>query len=596
MVGRTVGNFRIVEKLGQGGMGSVFRAVDQMVQRNVAIKILRPDVASDPETWDRFHSEAVALAKLNHPSIAMLYSFFHEGNEYFMVQEFVPGKNLEQVIQSHGALDWRHACGILLGVLDGMRHAHEQGIVHRDLKPANIMLTPDGAVKITDFGIARLFFGPKVTRGPRVLGTVEYIAPERVQGKKADERSDVYSLGLVLYEMVAGRLPFNANTDFELMRAQMEDQPRPLAEWGVFIPSAVERSIMVALEKDPSNRHQSAAIFADDLRWAVQSSGVSLQDLGRATYASQRETMVVPLFPETVSRPPAEAALVPPAPRETVYVPPPKTPANVAPARETVVVSPPPLPPPAPAAARRDKRSAAIRGLIMGVLPALVLGGLGAWHYLRPLYQKTPEPPASGAPSSSSWVAAGNGTAATGAVPEPNPQLPGQPIEPPPSPEVRPAPPSPEVKTPPAPPAVAPVEPGPKAPAEEAATPEVTSLAAVKMLYLRPANPDLDDLLREELKTELDGRMALATTPSAAEAIMDVVIQDQHGNAVSGAAGRVVGLKGTRKAIVTIQDRSGKHVLWKAEVDNKHSLVTAMRDDTRRLASRIAKRLRSDLP
>ncbi|MGO9095480.1 MAG: serine/threonine protein kinase [Bryobacteraceae bacterium] len=595
MVGRTVGNFRIVEKLGQGGMGSVYRAVDQMVQRNVAIKILRPDVASDPETWDRFHSEAVALAKLNHPSIAMLYSFFHEGDEYFMVQEFVPGRNLEQVIQTHGALDWRHACGIMLGVLDGMRHAHEQGIVHRDLKPANIMLTPDGAVKITDFGIARLFFGPKVTRGPRVLGTVEYIAPERVQGKKADERSDVYSLGIVLYEMVAGRLPFNANTDFDLMRAQMEDRPRPLAEWGVFIPAAVERSIMVALEKDPANRHQSAAIFADDLRWAVQSSGVALQDLGPATYASPRETVAIPPFPETLSRPPVEAASVPPAPRETAYAAPPMMTANAALARETVVVPPPPPPPPVPAATG-VKRSAAIRGLIMGVLPALVLGGLAAWHYLRPLYQKTPEPPVSGAPSSSLAVADGNGTASNGAAPGPSPKLPGQPNEPPPNPEDRPAPPSPEGNTPPAPPAVQPVEPSPKTPAEGAATPEATSLAAVKTLYLRPANPDLDDLLREELKTELEGRISLATTASEAEAIMDVVIEDQHGNAVSGAAGRVVGLKGTRKAIITIQDRSGKHVLWQAEVDNKHSLVTAMRDDTRRLASRIAKRLRSELP
>jgi outer membrane biosynthesis protein TonB len=233
-----------------------------------------------------------------------------------------------------------------------------------------------------------------------------------------------------------------------------------------------------------------------------------------------------------------------------------------------------------------------------------VLGGIGAWHFLRPLYQKTPDSPASGAHSNSPAVVAGNSTTATGAAPGPSPPLPVQPIEPPPNPEVKPAPPppakprqpAPEVKTPPAPPAAPPDEPRPKAPAEEPATPEVTSLAAVKTIYLRPANPDFDDCLREELKTELDGRMALATTPSAAQAFMDVVIQDQHGNAVSGTAGRVVGLKGTRKAIVTIQDRSGKHLLWKAEVDNKHSLVTAMRDDTRRLASRIAKRLRSELP
>jgi serine/threonine-protein kinase len=519
----------------------------------------------------------------------MLFSFFREGDEYFMVQEFVPGRNLEQILQLNGALDWPHACSILLGVLDGMQHAHEQGIVHRDLKPANVMLTQDGAVKITDFGIARMFFGPKVTRGPRVLGTVEYIAPERVQGKKADARSDVYSLGILLYEMVSGRLPFDASTDFELMRAQMEDRPRPLAELGVFVPPAVERSIMLALEKDPLMRHQSAAAFAGDLRWAVQSAGVSLQDLGPATYASPRETVAVPLPPQAAFMPPGETMFVPPPPRETAFVAPGVT-ANAAPARETVLV-PPALPPPAPAAPRPPGLSPAIRGLIVGVVLALVLGGIGAWHFLRPLYQKTADSPVS--------AALPNGTAAAGAAPGSSPKLPLQPVAPAPPPPAKPRQPASDVETPPESPAVSPaepVEPSPKAPSDEAATPEVTSLSAVKTLYLRPANPDLDDSLREELKTELEGRMALAATPSAADAIMDVVIEDQHGNAVSGAAGRVVGLKGTRKAIVTILDRSAKHLLWKAEVDNKHSLVTAMRDDTRRLASRIAKRLRSDLP
>ena len=190
MIGSLVGNYKIVEKLGEGGMGTVYRGVDQMVERSVAIKVLRSDIADNPEVVERFRSEAIALARLNHAAIAMLYSFFREGDRYFMAMEFVPGETLERKIQREGALPWQRAVEIMMWALDGVKHAHQMGILHRDLKPANIMITPDGRVKVTDFGIARVLNTMRLTREARVVGTLEYLAPERALGRPADARSD----------------------------------------------------------------------------------------------------------------------------------------------------------------------------------------------------------------------------------------------------------------------------------------------------------------------------------------------------------------------------------------------------------------------
>src|SRR5512140_2292207 len=156
MTGGTVGNYRLVEKVGEGGMGAVYKGVDLMVEREVAIKMLRPEIARQPEVVERFRAEAVALAKLNHPNIATLYSFFREGDEYFMVMEFVMGRTLESIIRDSPALAVEQAVAISSQVLDAIEHAHTYGILHRDIKPANIMLTASGQAKVTDFGIARV--------------------------------------------------------------------------------------------------------------------------------------------------------------------------------------------------------------------------------------------------------------------------------------------------------------------------------------------------------------------------------------------------------------------------------------------------------
>ncbi len=270
MIGRVVGSYRLIDKLGDGGMGAVYKGVDEMIGREVAIKMLRPDIARQPEILERFRAEAVTLAKLNHQGIATLYNFFREGDEYFMAMEFVPGCTLENELQRQGRIASGQAVEIAAKALEAIEHAHQLGILHRDIKPANIMLTPSGTVKMTDFGIARVLGAARMTREGRIVGTLEYIAPERVKGQEADHRSDLYSLGIVLYEMLAGRLPFEATTDYDLMRAHLEQTPPPLAGVQAACPPALEQVMLRALAKDPEQRFATAVEFRDALLTASE--------------------------------------------------------------------------------------------------------------------------------------------------------------------------------------------------------------------------------------------------------------------------------------------------------------------------------------
>jgi serine/threonine-protein kinase len=261
MIPQTFGNYRLVEKLGEGGMGTVYLGVDVMLERKVAIKMLLPEIASQQDIVERFRAEAVTLARLNHPSIATLFNFFREGNQYFMVMEYVPGRTLETVIRETGALPVERAVAVMSKVLDGIEHAHELGVQHRDLKPANIMLLDSGGVKVMDFGIARLLGAARMTRSGRIVGTLEYLAPERVRGQEGDVRSDLYSMGIVLYEMLTGRLPFTSDSDYDLMRAQLEAPPPRLETLGAHVPPTIEAAVMRALAKNPEERFPDAAEF-----------------------------------------------------------------------------------------------------------------------------------------------------------------------------------------------------------------------------------------------------------------------------------------------------------------------------------------------
>ena len=300
---RVVGNYRILERIGGGGMGTVHRAIDVMLEREVAVKILRPDLAGQPEVEARFRDEAVTLARLNHPNIAILHSFVREADELFMVMEFVKGESLESILARSGVVDPVTAVAWCCQALDAMEYAHRKGVVHRDLKPANLMLADTGVIKVTDFGIARVLGGHRRTRDGRIIGTIAYMSPEQVHGQDVDGRSDIYSLGMVLYELVTGRLPFDAPDEFDLMCAQIKEPPVAPRVRRPGVPEWLNTAILKALAKAPGDRYQTAAAFRDALHDGLRSmdaasaaaAGAAVQDSNPGASANRevRPTRVV---------------------------------------------------------------------------------------------------------------------------------------------------------------------------------------------------------------------------------------------------------------------------------------------------------------
>jgi serine/threonine-protein kinase len=210
---------------------------------------------------ERFRAEAVTLAKLNHPNIATLYSFLRQGEDFFMVREFVRGQTLDDAIRRTGAMAFERAVPLLCQALEGIDHAHRMGIIHRDIKPANMMLTESGSIKVMDFGIARVLGSARLTRQGSIVGTIEYMSPEQVRGLESDARSDIYSLGILLYEMLTGRVPFSSDSEFDLMKAQIEEAPVPPRTFAAHIPLPLEQAIMRSLAKKPEARYQTAGEF-----------------------------------------------------------------------------------------------------------------------------------------------------------------------------------------------------------------------------------------------------------------------------------------------------------------------------------------------
>jgi serine/threonine-protein kinase len=300
MIGTVIGNYKIIEKIGEGGMGAVYKGVDLMLEREVAIKVLKPELASQPQVVERFRSEAVTLAKLNNPNIATLFSFFRQGDFFFMVLEFVNGIPLDKIIEANGAMSCEQAIPLFCQMLEGIDHAHTLGIVHRDIKPANMMLTETGVLKVLDFGIARALGTARMTRAGHLIGTIEYMSPEQVRGMETDARSDIYSLGMVLYEMLTGRVPFASDSEYELMRAQVEQLPPPPREFAPSIPEQVEWAILCATQKDPQQRFQTAGAFGeamiDCVKNAVASGQLSQFDVQRPTGRLNSSAVVADLL------------------------------------------------------------------------------------------------------------------------------------------------------------------------------------------------------------------------------------------------------------------------------------------------------------
>src|SRR5213593_2568137 len=217
MIGESLGNHRIISKIGQGGMGTVYEAEDTHLGRRVAIKLLNPTLVANPKELARFQSEAKVQARLNHPNVVTLHEFEPFKDSYYMVMEYVVGRNLADIVRVVGALPPHIVVTLSKQVLDGLSAAHRIGVVHRDLKPSNIMLTPDGVAKVMDFGIAKVQGSQNLTATGALVGTVYYMSPEQVRGEAVDARSDIYSFGIILFELLTGRVPFKEESDFSVM-------------------------------------------------------------------------------------------------------------------------------------------------------------------------------------------------------------------------------------------------------------------------------------------------------------------------------------------------------------------------------------------
>ena len=264
MIGRTIGKYRIVGQLGRGGAGIVYKAVDETLNRDVAVKTLNPDLANT-EVMSRFRAEATILAKLNHPQIATIFELFRSENDLLMVMEFVRGETLDKLSERLGPIAPDRAAYLIDLILSALEHAHREGVVHRDVKPANVMVTNEGSIKIMDFGIARVLNAEQKTVDFRLMGTPAYMSPEQVMGEEVDGRSDLYSVGVLFYRLLTGALPFTADTALSMLQRQIRDTPTPVHVHRPSLPAWCDQIVQRALAKTPADRFQSAEEFRDAL-------------------------------------------------------------------------------------------------------------------------------------------------------------------------------------------------------------------------------------------------------------------------------------------------------------------------------------------
>src|SRR5258708_5755273 len=347
MVGKTILHYQLLQKLGAGGMGEFYKAQDTGLNRVVAIKVLPAAVSADADRRRRFLQEAQAASGLNHPNIITIYDIVSDGDAQYLVMEYVPGKTLGEMVQAGGlpvllALQYSTQMSNALGV------AHSAGIIRRDLKPANVMVTPTGLVKILDFGLAKLTdAGPAsqfdqqstaaepLTREGAIIGTASYMSPEQAEGKRVDARSDIFSFGSVLYEMVTGRRAFDGGSGISTLSAVLRDEVKPIPDLAPDVPMLFEQIIAMCLRKDPNARWQSMK--------EVESA---LDGLKR-----QLDPGFKPAPPPVTTTTPASGtgpSLPPPLPPKPAAVPPPLPSKPSAPA--PVAVMPPPVPVPPPVA------------------------------------------------------------------------------------------------------------------------------------------------------------------------------------------------------------------------------------------------------
>ena len=347
-------NYRVIKKIGHGGMGLVYVAEDLALGRLVALKVLAPYLVQDPEILERFRFEARNQAQLVHTNITMVYSFLVEDEQAFLVLEFIDGETLESRINREGRIVAMEALPIFRKILGALGYAHSKGVIHRDIKPGNIAFTSEGDVKIMDFGIAlNIEATGRLTKTGHVLGTPHYMAPEQILGQELTFRTDIYALGITLFEMLTGRLPFDSKSDYEVRVAQINHPPPSPRSFGYQdITPELEEVILKALAKEPEARFSSAREFLQALEAAVgrdhlvtRVKGMHL-DKSTQILEANREPVPPPSEPESEepAAPPAEAqlaeGLVPPPPAPEREAPPEPSPAEV----QEIPVAPVPEP------------------------------------------------------------------------------------------------------------------------------------------------------------------------------------------------------------------------------------------------------------
>ena len=271
--------YEIIKSIGEGGMANVYLGYDEILDRNVAIKILRGDLSNDEKFVRRFQREALSASSLSHPNIVEMYDVGEDNGLYYIIMEFVDGKTLKQLLKRRGSLTLSEAIDIMLQLTDGMSHAHDSYIIHRDLKPQNIMIQDDGQIKITDFGIAMALNSTQLTQTNSVMGSVHYLPPEQAAGKGSTTKSDIYSMGIIFYELLTGKLPFKGDNAVEIALKHMRDPLPNVREDNESIPQSIENIILKATAKNPKNRYEDARSMYNDLLTALDDERMNEEPL-----------------------------------------------------------------------------------------------------------------------------------------------------------------------------------------------------------------------------------------------------------------------------------------------------------------------------
>ena len=267
--------------VGNGGMATVLKARDHVLNRNVAVKILKDEFTTDDEFVKRFNTEAQSVASLTHPNIVAVHDVGKQGTLYYIVMELISGKTLKEIILEDGALPWKWSVSVAVQIASALEAAHKNNIIHRDIKPHNIIITEDGIAKVTDFGIAKAVSNSTITTFGTTIGSVHYFSPEHARGGFTDAKSDIYSLGVVLYEMVTGRVPFDSDTPVSVALKHMQEEPKEPSIINPGIPTSVNKIILKAMQKDITTRYQNAGEMLKDLNMALKNPDGDFVDLNK---------------------------------------------------------------------------------------------------------------------------------------------------------------------------------------------------------------------------------------------------------------------------------------------------------------------------